>query len=299
MFFLSLFLLVYYAYIRNNRKILELRICTDNLFMLILIASFPKEFFLGFQIQVLLSIITNYFYLKNKVLIHKILLCLTITEAFAFYAFCSFKPTLEVLYNTACCSLLLAVLFIVKNKLLLSPEDRLKKIIDSSSSLLKQEIIEIITPMTYYIQNLENTKKLKMQALITKLQNITQNKTSNFAQIISLIRPSLTHNLQQNPINITLIEQENEIIDLDPFLLLLTLYAFFDNSVMNSATEITVSHKKKKIEITDNGCGYDTVSHKYFLKNSLKTAIDLLELYNITVKFTITTGIGSRITLDF
>jgi hypothetical protein len=70
-----------------------------------------------------------------------------------------------------------------------------------------------------------------------------------------------------------------------------------ESSLDNSATEIIVTFNDKKIEIKDNGRGFD-IKSKSFSNNKLKTAIDLLDLYEISSKTHSSVGSGTVITLS-
>jgi len=279
----------------NIKRTLELRTYTDNILMLLLVIFFPKICFYGFLIQVLLGIIVNYFYL-NKIRIYRTLIFLIVAELCIYISISSFKFSMEVVFNTSCIVLLLSVLWIIRNKLLVSPELKFKRIVDNTNFILRREIIETVSPMSYYIRDLNDMNKSRMESLISKLINIAQNKTNNFGHLITIIRASICYNTQ-TPVNITLIEQATKTINIDPYALILIMYVLFDSSVINSATEITVKYNKDEIDIIDNGQGFDLNAKENFSRTSLKTAIDLLELYNIPVKFSSAIGAGTHITL--
>lgn len=283
----------YHLIFENNKKSLELRIYADNLIVLLLISRFPHEFFFGYSIQVSLSIIIAHLYLKNKARIYKLLILLIITEIAIYLPLCSLKFSYHFIYNTLSMLLTLSVLLIIKNKLLLDPENKYKKIINETNSLINHQIIECITPMPYYIRDLDSPQKERMERLINKLKYIAQNSTNNFGSIISIIRSTL-HSLSNQNFNINLVDQTTKVIEFNSYTLLIIMYVIIESSVSNSASEIIVKFNNKEIEVTDNGRGYDT-QNKYFEETNLKKAINLLSLYDFPVKVNSIVGTGTTI----
>lgn len=286
---------IYHLYLENSKKSLELRIYTDNIIMLLLIVCYPEKLFFGYFIQVLLSIFVTHLYLKDKVKIYKALMFLIISEVVIYLPLCSLKFSSNFILNTLCMLLLIIFLFVTKNKFLLSPEKKYKKIIIDTNNLVRHQIIECITPMLYYIRDLDNQTKEKMEILITRLKYLAQDNFINFEHMISIIKTTLitTSNYK---VNITLVDQTNKPIGIDSYTLLIILYVIFESSVANSATEITVKFNNDKIVILDNGLGYD-IKLKSFINSKLKVAIELLELYDIPVNFSTTQGVGTAVTL--
>ena len=283
----------YHLIIENNKKSLELRIYADNLIVFLLIARFPHEFFYGFSIQISLSIFIAHLYLKNKARVYKILILLIVTEIVVYLPLCSLKLSCSFIYNTISMLLILSVLLIVKSRLLLCPEDRYKKIIMGANNIIRHEIIECITPMSYYIRDLDNNQKEKMNRLINKLSYIAQNTTNNFGYIISLIKATI-HNISNQNFNISLVDQTTKIIEFDSYILLIIMYVIVDNSVSNRASEIIIKFNNKEIEVTDNGLGYD-LNSKQFENSILRKAIDLIKLYDFSVKITSVINAGTTI----
>jgi hypothetical protein len=286
---------VYHLYIENSKKSLELRIYTDNIIMLLLIFCYPEKLFYGYFIQILLSIFVTHLYLRDKIRIYKILMFLIVSEIIIYLPLCSLKFSTPFILNTLSMSLLFSFLYITKNKFLLSPEKKYKKIILDTNNLVRHQIIECITPMLYYVRNLDNPTKEKMEILITRLRYLAQDNSVNFGNMISIIKTTLI-TTSKHKFNITLVDQTNKPIDIDSYTLLIILYVIFESSVSNSATEITVKFSNGKIIITDNGLGFDT-KLKSFINSKLQIAIELLELYDIPVNFSTTQGVGTTISL--
>jgi hypothetical protein len=281
--------------IDNNKKSLELRVYTDNLIILLLIIKFPHELFYGYPVQILFSIIITHLYMRKRTRIYDILLFLSITELFIYVPICSFTFPFQLMCNTLSMLLLISVLAIIKKKLLLDPEKRYKKVLLDTNNLIKHEIIECITPMMYYIRNLDEENKEKMEQLINKLKYIAQNNTNNFGYLITIIKSTLSYTYKHG-ININLADQTTKILKIDSYTLLLVLYVIFDSLGSNSATEIVIKLNNKKIEIIGNGEGFNTKS-KNFLNSKLKTAIELIELHDIPITFSSVVGTGTIITL--
>jgi len=286
---------IYHIIIENSKKSLELRIYTDNIIMLLLIICYPEKLFFGYFIQILLSILVTHLYLKDKVRIYKALMFLIISEVIIYLPLCSLKFSSNFILNTLCMLLLVIFLLITKNKFLLSPEKKYKKIIIDTNNLVRHQIIECITPMLYYIRDLDNQTKEKMEILITRLRYLAQDNSINFGHMISIIKTTLV-TTSKHKFNITLVDQTNKPIDIDSYTLLIILYVIFESSVANSATEITVKFNNSKVVITDNGIGFDT-KLKSFINSKLQVAIGLLELYDIPVNFSTTQGVGTTLTL--
>lgn len=284
---------VYHLVAENHKKSLELRIYADNLIVLLLIVRFPHDFFYGFSIQISLSIIIAHLYLKNKARVYKILILLIITEIAVYLPICSLKVSCNFIYNTVSMLLILSVLLVVKNRLLLCPEDKYKKIIMGANNIIRHEIIECISPMQYYIRDLDEDKKEKMTRLINKLNYVAQNTTNNFGYIISLIKSTL-HNISNKDFNISLVDQTTKIIEFDSYILLIIMYVIVDCSIYNQASEIVVKFNNKEIEVTDNGYGHD-LNSKQFEDSILKKAIDLIKLYDFSVKVTSVINAGTTI----
>jgi hypothetical protein len=283
----------YHLITDNGKKSIELRVYADNIIVLLLIARFPKDFFYGYSIQILLSMFIAHLYLKNKTRVYKILILLIVTEMAIYFPLCSLKPSCQLLYNSLSMLLLLSVMIVIKNKLLLSPEKKYGKIISGTNNIIRHQIIECITPMYYYIRDLDESKKDKMERLITKLKYIAQNNTNNFGYIVSILKSTL-HTLSKQKFNITLIDQTTKIIEIDSYTLLLVMYVICDTAINNQASEIAIKFTNKEIEINDNGSGFN-IDSSNFKKSSLKTAIDLLQLYDFDVKYHSVIGAGTTI----
>jgi hypothetical protein len=286
---------IYHLYLDNSKKSLELRIYTDNIIILLLIVCYPEKLFFGYFIQVLLSILVTHLYLKDKVRIYKALMFLIFSEVIIYLPLCSLKFSCNFVFNTLCMLLLIIFLLVTKNKFLLSPEKKYKKIILDTNNLVRHQIIECITPMLYYVRDLDNQTKEKMEILVTRLRYLAQDNSINFGHMISIIKTTLI-TVSKHKFNITLVDQTNKPIDMDSYTLLVILYVIFESSVANSSTEIVVKFNNNKITITDNGIGFDT-KLKSFLNSKLHIAIELLELYDIPVNFSTTQGVGTTITL--
>jgi hypothetical protein len=178
---------------------------------------------------------------------------------------------------------------------MLDPEKKYKKIILDTSTIINHQIIECISPMLYYINDLDEDKKEKMERLLTKLRYIAQNRSNNFSQIISMVKGTLL-NVTDHVINVSLVDQTTRIIDVDSYTLLLVIYTLFSSSISNRATDIIVKFSNKKIEIIDNGVGLDVRSKK-FKGTNMKIALGLLELRDIPVKVSSVAGAGTTVTL--
>ncbi|MDD5650693.1 MAG: hypothetical protein PHF86_09830 [Candidatus Nanoarchaeia archaeon] len=150
--------------------------------------------------------------------------------------------------------------------------------------------------MSYYIRNLDEQNKERMQVLIEKLTCIAQNNTSNFGHLIALIRSTISYTMQKN-VTISYVDQTTKTLDIDSYTLLLVLYVIFESSISNMATEIIVKFNNKTIEIVDNSKGFDTKC-KEFANSKLKSAIDLLELFDIPVIFSSIPDSGTIITMS-
>lgn len=275
---------IYHLIVENHKKSLELRIYTDNLMVLLLIFRFPEDLFYGYSIQIILSMIIIHLYLRNKARVYKILTFLILTELIIYFPLCSFKSFYPILYNTLSMLLLLTVLVVIKNKLLLDPEDKYKEIVTGTNNIVKHQIIDCITPMSYYIRDLGDNKKEKMERLITKLRYIAQNNTNNFGYIVSILKATL-HSISKQSFNITLIDQTTKIIERDSYTLLLVMYVICNAALANSASEITIKFTNNGIEIKDNSKGFDIKSES-FKSSKIKTALDLLRLHDFEVKVT-------------
>lgn len=286
---------IYHIKTEDIRRSLELRIYSDNLIVLILISQFPKDLFFGYTIQILFSIFITHLYLRNKVRMYNILMFLILTEIVLYLPLCSLKMSYQFIYNTTSMLLLFLVLFIVKKKIMLDPEKKYKKIILDTNTIINHQIIECISPMFYYIRDLDEDKKEKMERLITRLKYIAQNRSNNFAQIISMVKGTLL-NVTDYTINVTLVDQTTRIIDLDSYTLLLVIYTLFNHSISSMATDIIVKFSNRKIEIIDNGVGLDVKSKK-FESTNMKIALGLLELRDIPVKVSSVAGAGTTVTL--
>jgi hypothetical protein len=206
-----------------------------------------------------------------------------------------FEINPQVICNTISSILLIVFLILLKNKILLSPDIHFKNIVEKTNAIFRQEIIETISPITYYTRNLKENKQ-NIDGIVLKLINLTKSKSFNLGQIITLIRASmhLTFNL---PINIVFLEKLNrKSIMLDSYVLVLIMYSIIDGIVHNQATEITIEHNSNGLLIMDNGVGFD-VKSKSFIKSNLKIAIDLLELYNLRVCLS-TSSVGNNIIIE-
>jgi len=286
---------IYHLKTEDIRRSLELRIYSDNIIVLFLISQFPEDLFFGYTIQILFSILITHLYLKNKIKMYNILMFLILTEITLYFPLCSLNISCKFVYNTLSMLLLFSVLIAVKRKLMLDPEKKYKKIIMDTNVIINHQIIECISPMLYYIRDLDEDRKEKMERLITKLKYIAQNRSNNFAQIISMVKGTLL-NVTHHTFNVTLVDQTTRIIDLDSYTLLLVIYTLFNSSVSSSATDIIVKFSNKQIEIIDNGHGFDVKSKK-FENTNLKIALGLLELRDIPVKVSSIIGAGTTIIL--
>ncbi|MDD5649413.1 MAG: hypothetical protein PHF86_03200 [Candidatus Nanoarchaeia archaeon] len=280
---------IYYLKTNSFKKTLELRSYTDNIAVILLTIMFPS-FFYGYHIQLLLSVIVNYFYLKSKHHIYKILIFLTLIETICYFVITYMqKMMFEVVFNCLTTLFLAFVLFIIKDKLLINSEIKYKKIIDNVNEIFKHQITNTITPMYYYIDKLNEPNRTKMICLVDKLKNIAQSKNTNFGKIITLVKSSILYTSGKN-INITLVDQVNKNIDVDSFYLLLIIYVLFDCSINSNSTEIIVKFNNTKIDIIDNGI----IHKKCFYFESAK---ELLDLLNIPSKI-LSSHNGTKITLD-
>lgn len=279
---------IFYFKVNDIQKNLELRIYTDHLCVILTIMIFPICFF-GFYLQVLLSLMVNHFYLKNKICIYKFLIFTTVFEIILCCVACSLKITQEVICNAVALVALAFIIFVIKNKLVNS-ENKYKQIVDNVQKLFKCQVIDAITPMYYYIHNLDEFNKARMTSLINRLKNIAQESDSNFGKMITLVRSSLFST--DKPVNITFINDSIEEIKMDSFALLLSLYVIFDCSVASNASEITVKFDSKQIIITDNGEGFEKRA-----KPQLSIACELFELFDISIKISSVFGTGTKFSL--
>lgn len=285
-----------YHFLRgSNNKSLELRIYTDNIVALLLIAMFPLQLFYGASIQILFSVIVTHLYLKKRAVIYDVLLFLSVTEIIIYFPLSSFKIYPQLIYNATSMLLLITVILIIKKKLVLSPEARYKKILLDTNSLIRHEIIQCITPMSYYVRGLDDDSKEIMERLINRLHCLAKNHNSNFGYLISLIKTTLSFSYKQK-VNINLVDQTNKELEIDSYTLLLALYVVFESSISNQATDIIVKFDNKKIEIIDNGTGFD-IKSKTFTDSKLQTALELLQLHDIPLVVSSVVGSGTIITL--
>lgn len=287
---------IFYMIRSNNKKMLEFRIYSDNIMVMFLILMFPMYCFYGHFIQILLSIFINHFYLKSKNYIYKILLFLMVTETCIYLSMNKFEMNPQVICNTISSSLLIVFLILLKNKILLNPDIRFKKVVEKTNAIFRHELIETIMPINYYTKDLKDNKQ-KIDGIVLKLINLTKSKSFNLGQIITLIRASIcvTYNL---PVNIIFIEKiHRRPIMLDSYILVLIMYSIIDAIIHNQATEITIEHNYNGILIMDNGVGFD-VKSKCFTKSKLKMAIDLLELYDMRATCRSTLEVGNNIMIE-
>lgn len=281
----------------NKKKSLEFRIYVDNLSVFFLVLMFPIQLFYGYPIQVLFSIIIVYCYLRKRTRIYDVLLYISIAETIL-YLILAHNNITQVACNSLSMLLLIGVMYLIKQQLKLDPSTRFKKVLLETNSIIKHQIIDCITPMSYYIRSLDDDNKERMQRLIDRLQYIAQSNLSNynFGQLITLIRSTLTFTSKKN-VTITYVDQTTKTLDIDSYTLLLILYVIFESSVSNMSTEIIVKFNNNAIEIVDNGIGYD-IKSKEFELSQLKTAIDLVTLFDISVIFSSVKNSGTIITMS-
>jgi len=279
----------------NKKQSLEIRIYVDNLSVLFLVIMFPKLLFYGYPIQVLFSVLITYCYLRKRTRVYDVLIYLSIAETVLYCILALDYPVL-LLCNSVSMVLLISILFLLRQRLKLDPGTKFKRILLETNKILKHEIIQCITPMSYYIRNLDEQNKERMQVLIEKLTCIAQNNTSNFGHLITLIRSTISYTMQKN-VTISYVDQTTKTLDIDSYTLLLVLYVIFESSISNMATEIIVKFNNKTIEIVDNSKGFDTKC-KEFANSKLKSAIDLLELFDIPVIFSSIPDSGTIITMS-
>jgi hypothetical protein len=288
---------IYHILRDNCKKSLELRIYTDNLIVLILIILFPKQLFYGYAIQILFSVIITQLYLRRRIIIYDILLYLSVAEMIIYIPLSSFNLFPQLICNTMLMLLLILVIIVIKNKLLLDPEKKYKKILLDTNNIIKHEIIECITPMMYYIRELDVPNKEKMERLINKLKYIAQNNNnSNFGYLITIIKTTMSF-VHKQEVSINFVDQTTKNVEIDSYTLLLILYVLFDSSISNSATNIIVKFDNRKIEVIDNGSGFD-IKSEVFNRSKLKIALELLDLHDIPVILSSVMGTGTIVTMS-
>lgn len=290
--FFNVYNFSFYFFTNNHRRYIEYRIYSDNIMSLFLAFYYPKYCFYGYIVQAFLGLLMNFFYLNSKKTICNVLIVLIAVETFFFVLYNNEQHIQQNICN--CITTILFFIFYItlKNKILLCPENRFKNVVEKTNILYRKELIESISPLNYYTQNLNEERKNKVKKILSRLLNLSNNNIINIGQAITLIKSSLS--LTYTTVsNITFIQKKNKKeIKIDSYTLVLILYTIIDGLLQNKATEITIEHNNKSIVFIDNAIGID-INLEAFKKSKLKLALDLLELYNIPVVFSSTFGSGN------
>jgi hypothetical protein len=282
--------------INSKKKALEFKILSDNITVFLLVSIVPQDLFYGYQIQLLLSILICHFYVKDKNRVYDILMVLASCEMFVYIPLNGSFLCSSVYFNTISMLLIISVLFVLRNKLLMDPNKKYKTMIIETGNIIKNEIIDCITPMTYHIKNLDENSKLKMEQLIDKLKYISQTHCSNISYLMLVVKNAILNHSTNKDIKISFEDYTTKDVNMDFYTLFLLLYVIFDTSISNSSSNISVKFRDKRIVIVDDGAGYDTKS-KTFSQSKLKSTVNLLKLFDVSVVFASTVGSGTSISI--